>query len=98
MGEPAKASDWFIQAGGGVDRDQFLIQHLFNQDEASDTERLQVLYFLKIIALFQSFGYDDYVIELAKTALDICNADDPNRVSTEFFNSTVNFPYSEQLW
>ena len=50
-------------------------------DCGENLDRLQVLYFLKIISLFEQFGYNDFVIELANTALEICDEKDPNRVS-----------------
>ncbi len=82
MGEPDKACDWMIQAVGGVGIDAFLTNHLFkNQDHAlTDLPRLQVTYFLKIIHLFEQFGYYDHVIELAKAAMVICDHDNPDRV------------------
>ena len=64
---------------------RFLIAQLFTRQELMDCgenlDRLQVLYFLKIISLFEQFGYNDFVIELANTALEICDEKDPNRVS-----------------
>ena len=75
MGEPDKAFDWMIQAAGGIGIDPFLTRHLFSseevQDSISDGENpdLTVMYYLKIIALFEQFGYYENVIELAKTAI-----------------------------
>ena len=84
MGEPEKACDWMVDAAGGIPGDRFLLAQLFTRQELSDCgenlEKLQVLYFLKIIRLFEQFGYNDFVIELANTALDICDEGDPNRV------------------
>ena len=93
MGEPEKAMDWMVQAVGGVsgvNQDPFLFSQLFSSDgEANvDPDRLSVLYFLKVIELFEQYGYYDYVIELAKTAIDVCDGDDPNRVRIFF----PNFP------
>ena len=82
MGEPEKASDWMVKAAEGIlAQDKFLLQQIFTKDELQSGQRLQVLYFLKIVELFQQFGYHDFVIELAKTAIDVCDVDDPNRVS-----------------
>ena len=80
MGEPDKACDWMVQAAQGVNSDKFLVSQLFSQELRVPSERLPVLYFLKVIELFQQFGYFDFVIELAKTAIDICDEEDPNRV------------------
>lgn len=80
MSEPEKAADWMIRAAEGVLTDSFLVNHLFSEDEKRAHPKLHVLYFLKIIEVFQQFGYSDLVIELAKTAVDVCDVDDPNRV------------------
>ena len=84
MGEPEKASDWMIQAATGIAaRDTFLLSQLFSAQEldSSTESRLSVLYFLKIIDLFEQSGYHDYVIELAETAIDVCDPDDPNKTT-----------------
>jgi nuclear pore complex protein Nup160 len=86
MGEPDKACDWMIQAAGGVGSDMFLTSHLFNPEEIQTfanctTDRMTVMYFLKIIHLFEQFGYYDHVIELAKTAIAICDDDDADRTT-----------------
>ena len=54
---------------------------LFSREEIEgmDADKLTVLYFLKVIQLFEQSGHYDYVIELAKTAIDICNPEDENR-------------------
>ena len=44
-------------------------------------DQLTVMYFLKVINLFEQFGYHDHVIELAQTAIAICDESDQNRVS-----------------
>ena len=44
-------------------------------------DQLAVMYFLKVINLFEQFGYHDHVIELAQTAIAICDESDQNRVS-----------------
>lgn len=74
-----------IRAAGGIPGDSFLVRQILREEmmemeDDNDGGKLQVLYFLKVIELFQQFGYYDFVIELAKTALDICDAEDPNRV------------------
>ncbi len=48
----------------------------------------QVLYFLKVIELFDKFGYYDFVVELAKTALAVCDSDNPNKVSL-LYSTTI---------
>lgn len=83
MGEPEKACDWMIKGAGGIGTDPFLTSHLFSQDvNLGDytPDQLTVMYFLKVINLFEQFGYHDHVIELAKTAIAICDENDANRV------------------
>ena len=50
-----------VQAAGGVASDRFLQSQVFSQDEineaGSSEDRLTVLYFLKVIHLFEQFGY-----------------------------------------
>ena len=86
MGEPEKACDWMIKGAGGIGTDAFLTSHLFSAEELdsigdSTVDQLTVMYFLKVINLFEQFGYHDHVIELAKTAIAICDENDQNRVS-----------------
>ena len=60
MGEPEKACDWMVQAAAGVSSDRFLQAQLFSPEEVVEAEtndRLTVLYFLKVIHLFEQFGY-----------------------------------------
>ena len=96
MGEPEKAYDWMIQAAGGIGVDTFLAKHLFSIEELDSlkadctddqVDRLTVMYFLKIIALFEQFGYYENVLDLAKTALAVCDEKDPNRVRQSFLFS-----------
>ena len=89
MGEPDKAFDWMIQAAGGVTVDPFLTKHLFSTEEIDSLEdysqdQLTVMYYLKVIALFEQFGYYENVIELAKTAIAVCDKDDANRTTLCF--------------
>ena len=85
MGEPDKASDWMIKAAAGISQqsDQFLLVQLYSREEIEgmDADKLTVLYFLKVIQLFEQSGHYDFVIELAKTAIDICNPEDENRAT-----------------
>jgi len=85
MGEPDKACSWLIQAGGGIGSDPFLMNHLFGPEDESlhqcSADRLTVMYFLKVIHLFEQFGYFDHVIELAKTAIAICNENDQDKTT-----------------
>jgi len=82
LGEPEKALDWTTQAAVGVPGDRFLMEQLFTREEEAkeDPGGLQVLYFLKVIEVFDQFGYGDFIVDLASTALDICDGDNPNRV------------------
>ena len=88
MGEPEKACDWIIQAAGGVSSDRFLSSQIFSRHEFEDSEngdsttkRLTILYFLKVVQLFEQFGYYDYVLDLAKTAMGVCDDADPDRTT-----------------
>ena len=93
MGEPEKAYEWMIQAAGGIGVDTFLAKHLFSIEELDSlkadctdaVDQLTVMYYLKIIALFEQFGYYENVLDLAKTALAVCDEKDPNRVRPPFF-------------
>ena len=97
MGEPEKAYEWMIQAAGGIGVDTFLAKHLFSIEELDSlkadctdaVDQLTVMYYLKIIALFEQFGYYENVLDLAKTALAVCDENDPNRVRPPFFTSIV---------
>ena len=75
MGEPDKASDWMVKAAAGIVNsasrsDRFLLMQLFSREEVEglqdDADKLTVLYFLKVIQLFEQSGHYDFVIELAK--------------------------------
>ena len=93
MAEPEKACDWMIQAAGGVVSDRFLSSQVFSKQELEEkndensenlddsTKRLTILYFLKVIQLFEQYGYYDYVIDLAKTAMGVCDENDPDRTT-----------------
>ena len=64
----------------------YFSSHLFSADELESigdlsVDQLTVMYFLKVINLFEQFGYHDHVIELAQTAIAICDENDQNRVS-----------------
>ena len=64
----------------------FFFSHLFSADDMESigdcsVDQLTVMYFLKVINLFEQFGYHDHVIELAQTAIAICDESDQNRVS-----------------
>ncbi len=84
MGEPEKASDWMVHAAGGIAAgDRFLLSQLFSAEECATTQpdRLSVIYFLKVIELFEQSGHHDHVIELAQTAIDVCDPADPNKTT-----------------
>ena len=75
MGEPDKACSWLIQAGGGIGSDPFLMNHLFGPDDESlhqcSADRLTVMYFLKVIHLFEQFGnLIVYYIQIIKKVVD----------------------------
>jgi hypothetical protein len=70
-----------IRAASGVRSDRFLCQQLFQNYENLDPERMTVLYFLKVIQLFEQFGYYDCVIDLAEKAGAHCSDDDPDKVT-----------------
>lgn len=77
-GEPAKAFDLFMQSAKGVLTEPFLEACIVPQDQpvCSDNEA-QTAYYLKVIQLFEQHGALDHVIALAKTAIGILDADDP---------------------
>ena len=68
MGEPEKACSWMVQAAGGIGSDSFLMNHLFGPDEnlgQCSADRLTVMYFLKVIHLFEQFGKHRYIVLIA---------------------------------
>eukprot|EP00095_Tigriopus_kingsejongensis_P000570 snap_masked-scaffold372_size192401-processed-gene-0.15 protein:Tk00570 transcript:snap_masked-scaffold372_size192401-processed-gene-0.15-mRNA-1 annotation:"nuclear pore complex protein nup160-like protein" len=100
MGEPEKAADWMVQAAEGVHSDSFLLELLFSSERDVETEKLSVLYYLKVIELFQQFGYYDFVIELAKTAIDVSDPEDPNRVKLCYtlFNHHLELGHNDEAY
>ena len=72
-----------VQAASGIRTDRFMTQQLFpNVDLTMDADRLTVLYFIKVIQLFEQFGFYDCVIDLARTAAAICDENDPDKVNS----------------
>ena len=74
MGEPEKACSWMVQAAGGIGSDSFLMNHLFGPDEnlgQCSADRLTVMYFLKVIHLFEQFGKHLFIVLIA-IARELC--------------------------
>ena len=76
----------------------FSKQELEKNDENNEslddaTKRLTIIYFLKVIQLFEQYGYYDYVIDLAKTAMGVCEENDPDRTTLCY----ISFSYHLKL-
>ncbi|KAK6630703.1 hypothetical protein RUM44_002872 [Polyplax serrata] len=76
-GEHYKAFDVFNRAGHGVGVDNFIKEKVIQMNEPLSRERLTVLYYLKIIKLFEQHNLYDLVIDLANHAIAISEKDDP---------------------
>ncbi|GJQ71484.1 hypothetical protein Trydic_g11201 [Trypoxylus dichotomus] len=74
-GEFQKAYDLFLKAAKGVFSEQFLIERISNF--IGENANLCILYFLKVIQLFELHGALNYAILVAETALTITEEDDP---------------------
>ncbi|XP_064599845.1 nuclear pore complex protein Nup160-like [Liolophura sinensis] len=75
--EPYKAVDSFIDGEKGVAGDEFLLSKLLQTDE-TDIHKLEVLYYLKVIKLYEQFCIPDLIVTLADTAISKADDDDPN--------------------
>ncbi|KAL7295616.1 hypothetical protein TKK_0010980 [Trichogramma kaykai] len=76
MGEPQKACDYFLRAADGVLVDPYLSDLLLTSDVTTEKGAL-VLYFLKVIEIFEQHNAYDCIIELAMTAMTVTEKDDP---------------------
>lgn len=77
MGETRKACDHFLRASSGILTDNFLATILVESSTSNENHAL-VLYYLKIIELFEQHKASDCIIELAYTAITVSDRDDPN--------------------
>ncbi|KAL3841807.1 hypothetical protein ACJMK2_019908 [Sinanodonta woodiana] len=73
--EPHKAADCFNEARGGVTMEPFLRDNLL-QTQQEDDDKLQVIYYLKVIKQFEEFSAPDVVISLAKKAIETAGDDE----------------------
>ncbi|CAB3374149.1 Hypothetical predicted protein [Cloeon dipterum] len=81
MGEAEKACDHFLVAANGVSNESFLASHLARpnyEDELEPThEHRLVLYFLKVIKLFDQLDHSDCVLRIVDQAIRDAEMDDP---------------------
>ncbi|XP_064635378.1 nuclear pore complex protein Nup160-like isoform X2 [Lineus longissimus] len=78
--EPYKAVDCLLNASHDVSDEVFLFDRLLQvpQPEDVDGKKMTILYYLKVIKLFEQFDYPDIVIALATTAISKADDDDLN--------------------
>ncbi|XP_031781402.1 nuclear pore complex protein Nup160 homolog isoform X3 [Nasonia vitripennis] len=77
VGETEKACDYFLRASNGVLVDSFLSSLITSSNTASDSSAL-VLYYLKVIEIFEQHNAFDCIIELAMTAIAVAETNEPN--------------------
>ncbi|XP_074660540.1 nuclear pore complex protein Nup160-like [Tubulanus polymorphus] len=79
-GESTKALNCFLEAAHSIPNDEFLTVKLLQIDlEASlSLTQIQVIYYLKVIKLFEQFNYPDIVISLTTVAIDVADLEDKN--------------------
>ncbi|KAI4461367.1 nuclear pore complex protein [Holotrichia oblita] len=80
-GEFQKAYDLFLKAAKGVYSEQFLIERISISNFIGENANHCILYFFKVIQLFELHGALNYAILVADTALTITEEDDPLKVS-----------------
>ncbi|CAH3152521.1 unnamed protein product [Pocillopora meandrina] len=77
LGENHKALSCFLKAAKGIgSMDAFVMKVL--QSDSTDISTLLVLFYVKVLKLFEQFDAPDYVIRVAHVALDFASPDDPN--------------------
>ncbi|XP_020630292.1 nuclear pore complex protein Nup160-like isoform X2 [Orbicella faveolata] len=77
LGEHHKAFGCFLKAAKGIgSKDAFLMKIL--QSDSTDISTLLVLFYVKVLKLFEQFDAPDYVIRVAHIALDLAPPSDPN--------------------
>ncbi|RMX38937.1 hypothetical protein pdam_00016421 [Pocillopora damicornis] len=77
LGENHKALSCFLKAAKGIgSMDAFVMKVL--QSDSTDISTLLVLFYVKVLKLFEQFDAPDYVIRVAHLALDFASPDDPN--------------------
>ncbi|XP_068751589.1 nuclear pore complex protein Nup160-like isoform X2 [Montipora capricornis] len=77
LGEHQKALGYFLKAARGVGSKDLLMMKVI-QSDATDTQSLLVLFYVKVMKLFEQFDAPDFVIRAAHVALDMASPDDPN--------------------
>ncbi|KAI0231198.1 nucleoporin 160 [Lamellibrachia satsuma] len=75
-GEPYKSLDCFRAATHGLKSEEFLIKLL--QTAIVDPKHTEVVYYLKVIRLYEQFRLPDLIVTLAKTAISVAEDNDPN--------------------
>lgn len=78
MGEPYKAYDLLVQAAKGITTDDFMASKLVPSGDNLSEQQLLVLYYLKVIKMFEQQRCSDCVINIASTAISVALPDDPN--------------------
>ncbi|PNF18521.1 Nuclear pore complex protein Nup160-like protein [Cryptotermes secundus] len=78
MGEPYKAYDLLVQAAKGITTDDFMATKLVPSTDNLSEQQLLVLYYLKVIKMFEQQRCSDCVVNMASTAISVALPDDPN--------------------
>lgn len=78
MGEPYKAYDLLVQAAKGITTDDFMATKLVPSTDSLSEQQLLVLYYLKVMKMFEQQRCSDCVINMASTAISVALPDDPN--------------------
>ncbi|CAH3174338.1 unnamed protein product [Porites lobata] len=77
LGEYHKALGYFLKAARGIGSKDSLMSKVL-QTDATDIPTLLVLFYVKVMKLFEQFDAPDYVIQVAHIALDLAPPDDSN--------------------
>ncbi|XP_067018107.1 nuclear pore complex protein Nup160-like [Acropora muricata] len=77
LGEHHKALGYFRKAAKGIGSKDSLMMKVI-QSDVEDTESLLVLFYVKVMKLFEQFDAPEFVIRAAHIALNMALPDDPN--------------------
>ncbi|XP_015761329.1 PREDICTED: nuclear pore complex protein Nup160-like [Acropora digitifera] len=77
LGEHHKALGYFRKAAKGIGSKDSLMMKVI-QSDVEDTQSLLVLFYVKVMKLFEQFDAPEFVIRAAHIALNMALPDDPN--------------------
>ncbi|KAK2174344.1 hypothetical protein NP493_810g00006 [Ridgeia piscesae] len=97
-GEPYKSIECFRAATHGIKSEEFLMKLL--QMAVEDPKHTEVIYYLKVIRLYEQFRLPDLIVTLAKTAISIAEDDDPNvpTLWSKVFKHQLELGHSEEAY